>query len=146
MIAPVAKNIQFYSKAGILFRRKKIARPSKICLTMIVRGHIYGLGQYSPGQTQFMKTINVYHPSDSSELFINIVIIYIFGHGRYPTIAQLAERETVEAKQLSLGHWFESGWSETFLLPPSFCFFKKLILKPLMLWIEILFWIPARHS
>ena len=33
----------------------------------------------------------------------------------HPTIAQLAERETVEAKQLSLGHWFESGWSETFL-------------------------------
>ena len=32
----------------------------------------------------------------------------------HPTIAQLAERETVEAKQLSLGHWFESGWSETF--------------------------------
>ena len=32
----------------------------------------------------------------------------------HPTIAQLAERETVEAKQLSLGHWFESGWSEMF--------------------------------
>ena len=32
----------------------------------------------------------------------------------HPTIAQLAERETVEAKQLSLGHWFESGWTETF--------------------------------
>ena len=32
----------------------------------------------------------------------------------HPTIAQLAERETVEAKQLSLGHWFESGWSEAF--------------------------------
>ena len=30
----------------------------------------------------------------------------------HPSIAQLAERETVEAKQLSLGHWFESGWSE----------------------------------
>ena len=27
----------------------------------------------------------------------------------------MAERETVEAKQLSLGHWFESGWTETFL-------------------------------
>ena len=36
-------------------------------------------------------------------------------NGTHPTIAQLAERETVEAKQLSLGHWFESGWSETFL-------------------------------
>ena len=34
----------------------------------------------------------------------------------YPSIAQLAERETVEAKQLSLGHWFESGWTETFLI------------------------------
>ena len=34
----------------------------------------------------------------------------------YPSIAQLAERETVEAKQLSLGHWFESGWTETFFL------------------------------
>ena len=33
----------------------------------------------------------------------------------YPSIAQLAERETVEAKQLSLGHWFESGWTEIFL-------------------------------
>ena len=33
----------------------------------------------------------------------------------HPTIAQLAERETVEAKQLSLGHWFESGWSEIFV-------------------------------
>ena len=33
----------------------------------------------------------------------------------YPSIAQLAERETVEAQQLSLGHWFESGWSEVFL-------------------------------
>ena len=32
----------------------------------------------------------------------------------YPSIAQLAERETVEAEQLSLGHWFESGWTETF--------------------------------
>ena len=32
----------------------------------------------------------------------------------YPSIAQLAERETVEARQLSLGHWFESGWTETF--------------------------------
>ena len=36
--------------------------------------------------------------------------------GTHPTIAQLAERETVEVKQLSLGHWFESGWSETFLI------------------------------
>ena len=35
-------------------------------------------------------------------------------NGTHPTIAQLAERETVEAKQLSLGHWFESGWTETF--------------------------------
>ena len=35
--------------------------------------------------------------------------------GTYPSIAQLAERETVEAKQLSLGHWFESGWTEIFL-------------------------------
>ena len=34
----------------------------------------------------------------------------------HPTIAQLAERETVEAKQLSLGHWFESGWSEIFFI------------------------------
>ena len=32
-----------------------------------------------------------------------------------PSIAQLAERETVEAQQLSLGHWFESGWSEIFV-------------------------------
>ena len=32
----------------------------------------------------------------------------------HPTIAQLAERETVEAKQLSLGHWFESGSRESF--------------------------------
>ena len=32
----------------------------------------------------------------------------------YPSIAQLAERETVEAKQLSLGHWFESGSTEIF--------------------------------
>ena len=37
------------------------------------------------------------------------------GSRTYPSIAQLAERETVEAKQLSLGHWFESGWTETFL-------------------------------
>ena len=36
--------------------------------------------------------------------------------GTYPSIAQLAERETVEAKQLSLGHWFESGWTENFLI------------------------------
>ena len=39
----------------------------------------------------------------------------------HPTIAQLAERETVEAKQLSLGHWFESGWSEIFLFAPFNC-------------------------
>ena len=39
-----------------------------------------------------------------------------FDHEIHPTIAQLAERETVEAKQLSLGHWFESGWSEIFFL------------------------------
>ena len=39
----------------------------------------------------------------------------------HPTIAQLAERETVEAKQLSLGHWFESGWSEIFLFAPLNC-------------------------
>ena len=31
-----------------------------------------------------------------------------------PSIAQLAERETVEAQQLSLGHWFESGSTESF--------------------------------
>ena len=37
----------------------------------------------------------------------------------YPSIAQLAERETVEAKQLSLGHWFESGWMETFFVSYS---------------------------
>ena len=36
--------------------------------------------------------------------------------GTYPSIAQLAERETVEAKQLSLGHWFESGWTEIFFI------------------------------
>ena len=42
----------------------------------------------------------------------------------HPTIAQLAERETVEAKQLSLGHWFESGWSETFLLSNIFFYFN----------------------
>ena len=42
--------------------------------------------------------------------------------GTYPSIAQLAERETVEAKQLSLGHWFESGWSEAFLLSNIFDF------------------------
>ena len=41
-----------------------------------------------------------------------------FAEHSHPTIAQLAERETVEAKQLSLGHWFESGWSEEFLLAP----------------------------
>ena len=38
------------------------------------------------------------------------------GQSSYPSIAQLAERETVEAKQLSLGHWFESGWTETFFI------------------------------
>ena len=43
-------------------------------------------------------------------------LLNIFGGWKYPTIAQLAERETVEAKQLSLGHWFESGWSETFFI------------------------------
>ena len=113
MIAPVAKNIQFYSKAGILFRRKKNCPSFKnLSDNTIVRGHIYGLGQYSRTDSVYEN----YHPSDSSEFFINIFIIYIFGHGRYPTIAQLAERETVEAKQLSLGHWFESGWSETFLI------------------------------
>ena len=35
------------------------------------------------------------------------------GHSQ-PSIAQLAERETVEAWQLSLGHWFESGSTEIF--------------------------------
>ena len=45
----------------------------------------------------------------------------------HPTIAQLAERETVEAKQLSLGHWFESGWSETFLFQKNLIFFFILV-------------------
>ena len=43
----------------------------------------------------------------------------MFGRKTYPSIAQLAERETVEAKQLSLGHWFESGWTETFFQVPN---------------------------
>ena len=31
----------------------------------------------------------------------------------HPTIAQLAERETVDVEQLkSLGHWFDSGWPD----------------------------------
>ena len=42
--------------------------------------------------------------------------IFLFAIYQHPTIAQLAERETVAAKQLSLGHWFESGWSETFFI------------------------------
>ena len=50
------------------------------------------------------KTINQFY------LFKKCLI----AKGTYPSIAQLAERETVEAKQLSLGHWFESGWTETF--------------------------------
>ena len=45
-------------------------------------------------------------------------------NGTHPTIAQLAERETVEAKQLSLGHWFESGWSETFLFKDTIAISK----------------------
>ena len=45
----------------------------------------------------------------------------IFGRKTYPSIAQLAERETVEAKQLSLGHWFESGWTETFFICANDC-------------------------
>ena len=48
----------------------------------------------------------------------NFILVHIlhFRNLKYPTIAQLAERETVEARQLSLGHWFESGWSETFFV------------------------------
>ena len=52
----------------------------------------------------------------------------------HPTIAQLAERETVEAKQLSLGHWFESGWSEMFFhsriydFNPNFRYFCLLFI------------------
>ena len=51
--------------------------------------------------------------------------MFEFRSGSHPTIAQLAERETVEAKQLSLGHWFESGWSEAFLYPV----FKLLLMN-----------------
>ena len=48
-------------------------------------------------------------------LFLNkIILVHRKSNDFHPTIAQLAERETVEAKQLSLGHWFESGWSEIF--------------------------------
>ena len=47
----------------------------------------------------------------------------------YPTIAQLAERETVEAKQLSLGHWFESGWTETFLFVRMIVYVQKNVAK-----------------
>ena len=47
------------------------------------------------------------------EILLRIRNFYLAMH---PTIAQLAERETVEAKQLSLGHWFESGWSEIFFI------------------------------
>ena len=45
----------------------------------------------------------------------NLEYILKYLPSQHPSIAQLAERETVEAKQLSLGHWFESGWTETFL-------------------------------
>ena len=43
----------------------------------------------------------------------------------HPTIAQLAERETVEVKQLSLGHWFESGWSEILKKSPFCCLYQE---------------------
>ena len=53
--------------------------------------------------------------------------LFEFRSGSHPTIAQLAERETVEAKQLSLGHWFESGWSEIFFtkFPNNIKLYKK---------------------
>ena len=41
----------------------------------------------------------------------------------HPAIAQLVERRTVES-QLSLGHWFESGWLDFFL---RFGFSLKMI-------------------
>ena len=47
-------------------------------------------------------------------ILIWFLIKCLIALGTHPSIAQLAERETVEAKQLSLGHWFESGWTETF--------------------------------
>ena len=47
---------------------------------------------------------------------MELIYKYYFHAVEHPSIAQLAERETVEAWQLSLGHWFESGWTEIFSL------------------------------
>ena len=44
---------------------------------------------------------------------------------KYPNIAQLVERPTVVASQLSGGPWFESGWTELFL--PLACYALFLI-------------------
>ena len=57
----------------------------------------------------------------------------------HPTIAQLAERETVEAKQLSLGHWFESGWTETFLFVRMIINVQKNVPKESCKALEIIF-------
>ena len=59
--------------------------------------------------------------------------------GTHPTIAQLAERETVEAKQLSLGHWFESGWTETFLFVRMIVNVQKNVAKESCKALEIIF-------
>ena len=72
-------------------------------------------------ELHFPRKINIHGRFSSAQscLFIERYFLFDVKHfwlWWYPTIAQLAERETVEAKQLSLGHWFESGWSETFLI------------------------------
>ena len=73
---------------------------------------------------------------------INIFKSCISGPMFHPTIAQLAERETVEAKQLSLGHWFESGWSEIFF-NSWISYFSSQFMMPLftvyLAWINLFY-------
>ena len=60
-----------------------------------------------------------------------------------PTIAQLVERRTVEL-QRSLGHWFESGWSESLLVEIHSVSFEFCLHIPLISIIKaILFRFPS---
>ena len=89
----------------------------------------------------FIKLIYLISWTKSVCFSRQFILKYRKSNAFHPTIAQLAERETVEAKQLSLGHWFESGWTETFfnfygfqLVFPS----SVLVTSQTILWPQIL--------
>ena len=87
----------------------------------IISGQIFIYFRLYSESFPFIKLIYLISWTKSVCFSRQFILKYRKSNAFHPTIAQLAERETVEAKQLSLGHWFESGWSEIFLFAPLNC-------------------------